>query len=617
VTLKLDQVHRLDCLEGLGRIEPESIDLVFADPPYNIGYEYDEYDDRKDAATYLAWSRQWMQAVVRVLKPTGTFWLAIGDEYAAELKLIATGELGLVMRSWVVWYYTFGVHCTTKFTRSHTHLFYFVRDPKAFTFNDEAIRVPSARQLVYADRRANPAGRVPDDTWILRPQDLPDGFAPDEDTWYFPRVCGTFKERAGWHGCQMPEQLLGRIIRACSNPGEIVLDPFAGSGTTLAVAKKLGRRFIGFEISADYVKRVRQRLGRVRVGDPLEGAPEPLASAPSTWRGAPAADKPAVGYPQAPRTAGRSGEGRPGTSRGSVRPPRRVARPGADTRSGQELRRLARSLGRVAVAAGELSTAVAQAYLAAGEGFSIDRVLADPRLNGAFLEACRQMRIPGSPVDWNRALVRLRKAGKLAALPRPKKTVLRREQMDEYIFASEIAWQLLSHRYGLSLDGILCDPDRAAEFDRTAARFAPGWEPLHYRWGALRLRKEAKKKREYAAALPGQLRATQLQRAQRWGRGFRSIPDCGGVYLLRSNGQNLYLGETCSLRRRIRAQLAHLDGLWEHFGQPDHERGAVSVDLLPLPDSPEPVRLGLQSYLMGRLEHRPLANACYNRQAFR
>src|SRR5947209_8508762 len=83
-----------------------------------------------------------------------------------------------------------------------------------------------------ADARANPRGRLPDDTWILRPQELPKAFGADEDTWYFPRVCGTFKERAGWHGCQMPEQLLGRIIRACSNRGDVVLDPFAGSGTT-------------------------------------------------------------------------------------------------------------------------------------------------------------------------------------------------------------------------------------------------------------------------------------------------------------------------------------------------------------------------------------------------
>ncbi len=139
--------------------------------------------------------------------------------------------------------------------------------------------------MVYADRRANPVGRLPDDTWILRPQDFPDGFAADEDTWYFPRVCGTFKERTGWHGCQMPEQLLGRIIRGCSNEQDLVLDPFAGSGTTLAVAKKLGRRFVGFELSEQYVLRVKDRLAKARVGDPLEGAAEPLATVPCTADG--------------------------------------------------------------------------------------------------------------------------------------------------------------------------------------------------------------------------------------------------------------------------------------------------------------------------------------------
>ena len=177
------------------------------------------------------------------------------------------------MRSWVIWYYTFGVHCTRKFSRSHAHLFYFVKDPKRFTFNDQAIRVPSARQLVYFDARANPEGRLPDDTWILRPQDVPDGFAPESDTWYVPRVCGTFKERAGWHGCQMPEQLLGRIIRACSNPGETVLDPFGGSGTTLTVAKKLDRRFLGFELSPDYAAAIEARLAATKVDHRSKAAP--------------------------------------------------------------------------------------------------------------------------------------------------------------------------------------------------------------------------------------------------------------------------------------------------------------------------------------------------------
>ncbi len=292
-----------DCIAGLERLaqaRPESVDLAFADPPYNIGYEYDEYDDRKAYEEYVAWTSRWTQAVARVLKPTGAFWVAIGDEYAAEMKLALQRDCGLTCRSWVVWYYTFGVNCKFKFTRSHAHLLYFVRDPKKFTFNDEAIRVPSARQLVYGDKRANPRGRIPDDTWImpppvprvttpegwvLRPQDVPDAFAPTDDTWYIPRVCGTFAERAGWHGCQMPEQLLGRIIRACSNEGDLVLDPFAGSGSTLIVAKKLGRRYLGFEMSQQYADEACKRLKTTRMGEPLEGVADPLRSVPETGKG--------------------------------------------------------------------------------------------------------------------------------------------------------------------------------------------------------------------------------------------------------------------------------------------------------------------------------------------
>ena len=98
-------------------------------------------------------------------------------------------------------------------------------------------------------------------------------------------MAGTFKERAGFHGCQMPEQLLGRIVKACSNPGETVLDPFGGSGTTLVVAKKLDRRFIGFEFSKNYAKQIETRLRRTNVGDALSGPEDPLASAPKTSEG--------------------------------------------------------------------------------------------------------------------------------------------------------------------------------------------------------------------------------------------------------------------------------------------------------------------------------------------
>lgn len=291
-------IHHRDCIQGMNSLLPGSVDLAFADPPFNIGYDYDVYDDKKERDEYLKWSKEWIGAVHRVLKSDGTFWLAIGDEYAAELK-IASQEIGFHCRSWVIWYYTFGVNCARKFTRSHAHLFYFVKDPNNFTWRGDELenRIPSARQLVYGDRRANARGRLPDDTWvlngqlgddstwILRPQDLPDGFSAQEDTWFFSRVAGTFKERAGFHGCQMPEQLLGRIIRTCSHEGETVLDPFSGSATTLAVAKKLGRQYLGFDLSREYVKQGTARLKSIQVGERLNGAPEPTLSAPSTAKG--------------------------------------------------------------------------------------------------------------------------------------------------------------------------------------------------------------------------------------------------------------------------------------------------------------------------------------------
>ena len=148
------------------------------------------------------------------------------------------------MRNWIIWHYTFGVNCTKKFNRSHAHILYYVADPKRFTFNADSVRVPSARQTKYADRRANPSGKIPDDTWTIS------------------RVCGTFKERTD-HPCQMPEAVLERIIRASTNPSDCVLDPFAGSGTTLAVAKRLGRRSIGIELSMRYAHDIAKRVEAV------------------------------------------------------------------------------------------------------------------------------------------------------------------------------------------------------------------------------------------------------------------------------------------------------------------------------------------------------------------
>ncbi len=237
-------------------------DLVFADPPFNIGYLYHGYDDKLKCDDYLKFSEDWMAAVHRALKPNGSFYLAIGDDYAADLCVIARRKLGFHMRNWIIWHYTFGQQTKMKFAKSHTHILYFTKSQKDFTFNADAVRVASARQTTYADARANPKGKLPDDTWYLRPPEAaPHGyFEPGFDTWNVSRVCGTFKEREGWHGCQMPIGVLNRIILASSNPGDVVLDPFNGSGTTVVAAALLGRKYVGIDQSDEYVRYATKRL---------------------------------------------------------------------------------------------------------------------------------------------------------------------------------------------------------------------------------------------------------------------------------------------------------------------------------------------------------------------
>ena len=234
-----------DCIELLEGVRPNA-DLIFADPPFNIGYKYDKYKDTVKSEQYVAWTRDWMRACSNILKPTGSFYIAIGDDHAADVRNIGK-ELGLGLRNWIIWHYTFGQQTKQKFARAHTHIFYFVKDKNKFTFNDHAVRVPSDRQLTYNDKRANPKGKMPDDVWNE-----------------YSRVCGTFKEREKWHPCQMPENLLARIISVSSNPGDVVFDPFNGSGTTTATAQTLGRKYCGMDISKNYVTNATKRIEKLK-----------------------------------------------------------------------------------------------------------------------------------------------------------------------------------------------------------------------------------------------------------------------------------------------------------------------------------------------------------------
>lgn len=507
----LNTIMTGDCIEMMGELPDGSVDLAFADPPFNIGYKYDVYDDRKSVDDYLEWSKAWMSEVHRLLKDDGAFWLAIGDDFAAELKILAH-QLGFHSRNWVIWYYTFGVHCESKFTRSHTHLLYFVKNPKEFTFNRDAIAVPSARQLVYNDKRANPKGRVPDDTWILRPQDCQEGFNPDENCWYFPRVAGTFKERAGFHGCQMPEQLLGRVIRCCSRAGETVFDPFSGSASTSVVAKKLHRNFLTMELSEEYAAKGQDRIDAVQAGDPLDGAEEPKLSAPVTY---------------------------PVDGRGKQRT-EATDKPITDKQIKENFE-------------SEIITAFSETH----DGYSVDRLVLDPQLNQAFLDTCLRKGLEGDPLDLNRYLFRLRKSGKLksAGIETDKRTSYSWDELDKFIDAAEIAWKLTADEHHVSLDDLFCDPMLAASFDKTAAQFAPGFQSLDYRWAALTVRKQSKLARTRAEKMAREQNSTTLEMSKSTKLDKFDLDSCDdspGLYVIRSGKKDLYVGETLNLKERLR-----------------------------------------------------------------
>ena len=242
--MEVNKIYLGDCLKVMKKFPDESIDLVFADPPFNIGIKYDKYNDNLSYEEYYDWSKKWINECYRLLKNNGSIYIAIGDEFAAEINLILK-QTNFFFRNWIIWYYTFGQNQRKKFNRSHTHLLYFSKDKDNFTFNDDSVRVPSARQTTYNDKRANPKGKLPDDVWK------------------FSRVCGTFKERIGKHPCQMPESVLERIIKVSSNEGNLILDPFAGTGTTAVVASKFRRNYITIEISEEYYKIAKDRLKNI------------------------------------------------------------------------------------------------------------------------------------------------------------------------------------------------------------------------------------------------------------------------------------------------------------------------------------------------------------------
>jgi DNA modification methylase len=245
-----------DCRDVLNIIKAGSVDLIFADPPFNWDVPYDAWDDARPREEYLEFTHGWLDGCIRALHDRGSLWVNIPDDTAAEI-VVHLKHRGLKMINWCIWHFRFGQHRTGNFIVSKVHALYFVRDPDNRIWNPEAVLEPSDRAAIYDDPRTRstrqPGMRVPLDVW----------YGPN-----WGRIQGNNRERRPNHQNQIPEVYLERVIRACSNEGQLVLDPFLGSGTTSTVARALGRRSIGIEYSERNAASAFERIqaGPVRIG---------------------------------------------------------------------------------------------------------------------------------------------------------------------------------------------------------------------------------------------------------------------------------------------------------------------------------------------------------------
>lgn len=246
-----NNIYLIDVINGLKRLPDNSIDLIFADPPYNIGKKFGEGKENGDKMAkdeYIAWCKSWIDECLRVLKPTGTFYFMSSTQMIPYLDCYASEKSNVISR--IIWYYdSSGVQAKKYFGSLYEPIIMVVKDKNQYKFNANEVMVEAktgAKRKLINYRRTPPQPYNP--------------LKVMGNVWEISRVRFRMEEYED-HPTQKPEELLRRIILASSDTNDIVLDPFSGSFTTCAVAKKLGRKFIGFDIEEKFIKIGLRRLG--------------------------------------------------------------------------------------------------------------------------------------------------------------------------------------------------------------------------------------------------------------------------------------------------------------------------------------------------------------------
>jgi DNA modification methylase len=231
-----------DAIRELKKLSHNSVDLIIADPPYNLGKNYGNNDDLKSFEDLMDFNRSWLLEAERILKSDGTIYVFMGVRFISYLYEILDREIQFIFNSWICWHYTQGLGRTKGFSSRHDDILMFTKSKK-YNFYLDNVRVPQKfYRSVNNMRGANPG-----------------------DVWLFSHVHFNNENRQN-HPTQKPEGLIERMVLASSREGDFVVDPFAGSGTTLRVCQQLNRRCMGIELNPDYVEAIRERLDRVFTG---------------------------------------------------------------------------------------------------------------------------------------------------------------------------------------------------------------------------------------------------------------------------------------------------------------------------------------------------------------
>jgi len=237
-----------DVLEALYMLSDNSIDLIFADPPYNIGKNFNGHVEKwKTEESYLEWCYKWLDLCVAKLKPNGSLYVMTATQFMPFFDIYLRKKLHVLSR--IIWSYdSSGVQAKKYYGSMYEPILFAVKDKDNYIFNADDVLVEAktgAKRKLIDYRKAIPT--------VYNSQKVPG------NVWDIPRVRYRMDEYEN-HPTQKPVALLERIIKASSNAGDLVLDPFSGTFTTCYVAKELGRKSIGIELQDEYVKIGLRRL---------------------------------------------------------------------------------------------------------------------------------------------------------------------------------------------------------------------------------------------------------------------------------------------------------------------------------------------------------------------